>query len=84
MKELVKLQVKPYLRLKGQWDFITLTKFILQETIISISKKDSFLFTPVTFDKFFIEWYDRYNIKRVKLKKKEKRKLQCLIGTLNF
>ena len=28
-----------YLRLKEQWDFITLTKFILQETIISISKK---------------------------------------------
>lgn len=39
VKERVKLQVKPYLRLKEQWDFITLTKFILQETIISISKK---------------------------------------------
>ena len=53
VKERVKLQVKPYLRLKkGQWDSITLTKFILKETIISISKKDSFLFIPVTFDKF--------------------------------
>ena len=38
-EERVKLRVKPYLRLKGQWDFSTLTKFILQETIISISKK---------------------------------------------
>ena len=28
--------------------------------------------------------YDRYNTKRVKLKKKEKRKLECLIGILNF
>ena len=30
VKERVKLQVKPYLRLKEQWDSITLTKFILQ------------------------------------------------------
>ena len=43
VKERVKLQVKPYLRLKEQWDFITLTKFILQETIISLlGRKDSF------------------------------------------
>ena len=36
VKERVKLQVRPYLRLKEQWDLITLTRFILQETIISI------------------------------------------------